>query len=471
MGKRIAFSRSLASTVFELFQRDVIILGGGLAGISAAVRLLEHEVKATLVEQRPFLGGRAFSFRDRASNEEIDNGQHVILGVCNEFLQLLTVIGTRDELELGAALDVPVSFGGEVVDLRANRFSGNLNALARYSHLNLSDRFSIARLLAKLKLRLVDIDRNPTLRDISFAKWLSDQGQSQHSIDWFWSLFILPVFNCHVSQLVAKDAIEFVRIALLGKARETAIGYPRVGLSSLVGEPALQYLSAHDVEVRTGTRVSSISRSNSGDFVVEMSGGEAFHCQQVIAALPPNAIVRVLPPSDDQFAATRATLMHVEYSPIVAVHLWYEKPVMAERVMAFLDLGIQWVFNDSALRAKSNDESQHIVISLSGADDWVALDKPEILRHVTSAMRIAFPLTNSIEIVNSGVVKTLEATVKLGPGSSHFRFGPGTEVPGFYVAGDWTDTGLPATMAGAVLSGNTAADMLAARMSGEPHSN
>ncbi len=445
-----------------LAEKDVIILGGGLAGISAAVRFVQLGVKPTLIEQRPFLGGRAFSFLDRASNEEIDNGQHVILGVCNEFLQLLTDLGTRDEIDIGASIDVPVSFNNEIANLRASTILGNGAALFRFSHLGIKDRISVARLLLKVKFNLIKIDANKNGNGVSFAEWLAGQNQSQESIDLFWTLFILPVFNCHANEVAAEDAIEFVRTALLGNARDAAIGYPRVGLSSLIGKPAQEFLSTNGVEMILSNRVATISKSTSGDFVVETSDGVSMRSRNVICALAPKALARILPSSDEQFSAIRTAMMSFEHSPIVAVHLWYERPVMTERVMAFLDRGLQWVFNDSALRSTSNGETQHIVISLSGADDWVGLDKAGILHSVGSAMREAFPLAKSTDVVNSAVVKSPDATVKLNSASRQYRIGPHTDVPGLFVAGDWTDTGLPATMEGAVRSGRSAADAVAA---------
>ena len=140
-------------------ERDVIILGGGLAGIAAAVHLLKRGVKPTLVERRPFLGGRAFSFVDRISGEEIDNGQHVILGVCHRFLELLEDLGTRDQLDLRPALDVPVSLNGKISNLRSSRVFGNGFALLNYGHLRITDRISIFGLLIKIKLNWI---RQPT---------------------------------------------------------------------------------------------------------------------------------------------------------------------------------------------------------------------------------------------------------------------------------------------------------------------
>ena len=129
---------------------------------------------------------------------------------------------------------------------------------------------------------------------------------------------------------------------------------------------------------------------------------------------------------------------------------------MDERVTAFLDLGLQWVFNDSVLRNTSSTGRQHIVVSLSAADEWASLSKQQVLERVESAMNVAFPKVRTTRLSNSSVVKTLDATIKVEPGSQELRSGPITEIPGLFVAGDWTDTKLPATMEGAVQSGNDA---------------
>ncbi len=445
--------------------RDVIILGGGIAGIAAAVQLLKHGIKPTLVERRPFLGGRAFSFVDRISGEEIDNGQHVILGVCHQFLELLEDLGTRDQLDLRPALDVPVSLNGITSNLRANRIFGNAIALLNYRHLQLTDRISIFLLLFKIKLKLIDDSERQRMRTTSFGNWLSSRGQSSAAIERFWSLFILPVFNCHIDEVVALDGLEFTRSALLGNVRDAAIGYPKTGLSSLVGTPSTEFLRSRGAELIAKTRVVSVARSESGQFEVRLSNDEKLWSANVISALAPNALNAILPTSDATFNAVRNSLTTLDYSPIVAVHLWYEQPVMSVPVEAFLDLGLQWVFNDSAIRGRSSDGPQHIVISLSGAESWASLKKEEILERVSSAMRRAFPAVRDNSVVNSAVVKTLEATIKVNPSSQAHRLGPNVGIAGFHVAGDWTNTGLPATMEGAVKSGHLAANLVMQRLS------
>ena len=435
----------------------MIILGGGLAGIAAAVHTLRSGIKPTLVERRPFLGGRAFSFTDRDTGEEIDNGQHVILGICAQFLDLLEELGTRDQIDLSPALDVTVSLAGKTSDLRASKFIGNAAALFRYRHLSVSERFAVSRVMLALKFSRRNDAKTERAKSISFADWLRSRGQSNAAISRFWSLFILPVFNCSIDEVVAHDAIEFTRTVLLGKPIDATIGYPKQGLSTLIGNPAENFLRSRGAELITNVRVESLSLPEPGEVQVRMSNGETLRSKAVISSLAPNILTRILPASDSRFERMRTSLDAIEYSPIVAVHLWYERPVMVERVTAFVDVGLQWVFNDSVLRGQSTDKSQHIVVSLSGADEWAAMTKDEILDRTQEAMRGAFPRTQNTSIVNSSVVKTLEATIKVNRVSAANRLGTTTSMPGLFLAGDWTDTGMPATMEGAVQSGNLAA--------------
>ena len=444
--------------------RDVIILGGGLAGIAAAVRCLNHGVIPTLIERRPFLGGRAFSFSDRTSGEEIDNGQHVILGACHQFLELVSELGTRDQIDLERTLNVPVSNSGRKSKLKASRLFGNAAALLRYGHLSVSDRFSVAKLMMGLKFFPPNAHEADQAKTVSFAEWLSSRGQSEAAIARFWSLFVLPVFNCKIEEVAAHDAIEFTRTYLIGNAADAAVGYPKRGLSTLIGNPAEQLIRSRKAELLTNVRIKALTITPDDALEVELSDGTALRSKSVIACLAPNALNRVMAENEPRFASTRDALQAIEYSPIVAVHLWYERPVMAERVTAFIDLGLQWVFNDTALRHNSSDGRQHIVVSLSGADEWASMPKSEVLSEIQHRMKIAFPKVGGTRLVNSAVVKTLDATIKIRPNSGVQRLELVSAVPGLFLAGDWTDTGLPATMEGAVQSGNVAADLAIANM-------
>ncbi len=439
-------------------ERGVTVIGGGLAGIAAAIRALKSGANTTLIERRPFLGGRAFSFTDRASGEEIDNGQHVILGACIEFLQLLDDVGTRQLIHIDPVLNAPVVLGSKTEHLRAHRILGNAAALMRYGHLSFGERISLARCLIRIKFTNFDDPAMQSLRSVTFSDWLVSQGQSRTIIDRFWSLFILPVFNLSIDEVTAYDAVVFTHAALLGRSSDAAIGYPAVGLTSLFGSPAVEFIRSLGGELLLSTRVESLAPDASGNLHVNLSSGQTIASRSVISALPPNMLYRALPETDLRFETIRESLNAIEYSPIVAVHLWYARPVMDERVMAFLDNGMQWVFNDSAIRGIHTNGSHHIVVSLSGADDWFPVGKSEILEIVKAKMNEAFPRAADIPVVNSSVVKTREATIRVDPGVHKHRLDAESEVPGLFIAGDWTNTNLPATMEGAVQSGNRAAD-------------
>lgn len=440
-------------------ERDIIVLGGGLAGIAATVRCLKHGIRPTLVERRPYLGGRAFSFSDRSSGEEIDNGQHVILGACHQFLELVKELGTADQIDLEPTLNVPVSHAGRTSHLKASRIFGNVAALLRYRHLSLSERFGVVRLMAGLKFSTPQPHEANHAKSISFAEWLTSRGQSDAAIARFWSLFILPVFNCKIEEVAAYDAIEFTRAYLIGSAADAAIGYPKRGLSTLIGDPAERLLHSSGAELLTNVRIEELAIQANDVLEVRLSNGASMQSNAVIACLAPNALSRILPNNDQRFESLNAQLDAIEYSPIVAVHLWYERPVMSEHVTAFTDLGLQWVFNDTALRRSSSDERQHIVVSLSGADEWAAMTKTEVLNEIQRCMKIALPKVGETRLLKSSIAKTLEATIKVKPNSHAQRLDAQTPVLGLFLAGDWTNTGLPATMEGAVQSGNVAADL------------
>ena len=197
--------------------RKVIILGGGLAGISTAVALIRNGVTPTLIERRPFLGGRAFSFTDRVSGEQIDNGQHVILGACSEYLDLVNTLGVDNAFDLPSRLVFPVVKGGYISYIRAGKLLGNVSALLGYRHLSMRERMSALRCLVEMKfLRMSDAKADESM-SVSMDEWLKHHRQSVHARAGFWNLFMMPVFNSSIEDVAAYDAIVFIKAALLRK--------------------------------------------------------------------------------------------------------------------------------------------------------------------------------------------------------------------------------------------------------------
>ncbi len=436
---------------------EVIVLGGGLAGIAAAVRLAKHGMRSAVVEKRPFLGGRAFSFNDRSCGEEIDNGQHVILGSCDQFLELLDQLGTRHLIDVEKRLRFAVWWDGRRSMLEAGRLTGNVGALLRYDMLSWADRLSVMRCLLRIKLSYGSGIDFRTLSNLNFADWLRANGQSVAAVEAFWSLVILPVFNCRIDEVAAEDVVDFIQLVLLGRASDAALGIPKSGLSTLIGNPGKEWMDNNGVELLTNTDVAEMRLVEEHRYEVRTASGEKLKADCVISCLPPDALQGILPSEDALYDHIREVAASFEFSPIVAVHLWFERAFMREKVAAFVDRRLQWVFNDDSRRIGTADH--HIVVSLSAADEWVDVPKGEIVEQVVDALLTAFPEARNIRLTNSAVVKTPQATIKLVPESNNQRTQVFPGLEGLFVAGDWTMRGLPATMEGAVKSGMIAAEL------------
>ena len=445
--------------------REVVVIGGGIAGLAAGVRLIQLGMKPIVLEKRPFLGGRAYSFTDSETGSEIDNGQHVFVGACDQFQQYIRDIGAWDQVRLEKRLELPVLKNGRLSWLRARKLPGllaNLSALLGYRHVGIRGKLLI--LWGLLSIRLTRPGPGSPHDRITFEDWLRDHGQNDETIRNFWNLIILPSLNDDISVVSAYTGIMLFKIALLGAAGNPAMGVPLVGLSTLAGENARNFIEQHGGEIRTGVEVASLSIDNARITGVVTVNGELIEGDAVISAVPAVALTPLLPGGseetdgpDDFFTPAES----IKTAPIVAVHIWYDRPVLRQKYVAVLDSPLQWVFNDTELKSRDDGAGQHIVISLSGAWEWKDRSKQELREIFTTEMALVFPEAQKAAITKFAVVKMLEATFRAIPGTQSARLSQRTPLPGLYLAGDWTDTGWPSTMESAVRSGNLAAGYVA----------
>jgi squalene-associated FAD-dependent desaturase len=445
--------------------REVVVIGGGIAGLAAGVRLIQLRMKPIVLEKRPFLGGRAYSFTDSETGSEIDNGQHVFVGACDQFQQYIRDIGAWDQVRLEKRLELPVLKNGRLSWLRARKLPGllaNLSALLGYRHVGIRGKLLI--LWGLLSIRLTRPGPGSPHDRITFEDWLRDHGQNDETIRNFWNLIILPSLNDDISVVSAYTGIMLFKIALLGAAGNPAMGVPLVGLSTLAGENARNFIEQHGGEIRTGVEVASLSIDNARITGVVTVNGELIEGDAVISAVPAAALTPLLPGGseetdgpDDFFTPAES----IKTAPIVAVHIWYDRPVLRQKYVAVLDSPLQWVFNDTELKSRDDGAGQHIVISLSGAWEWKDRSKQELREIFTTEMALVFPEAQKAAITKFAVVKMLEATFRAIPGTQSARLSQRTPLPGLYLAGDWTDTGWPSTMESAVRSGNLAAGYVA----------
>jgi squalene-associated FAD-dependent desaturase len=424
----------------------VVVCGGGLAGIAAAVEAATRGAAVTLVERRPFLGGKAFSFADPGGGPDLDNGQHVFLGCCTAYLALLRRLGVIHQVALQPRMHVPVrDRAGRTGALTAAPLPAPLHSgpsFARFPHLGPRARARAAAALTHLAA--LGPRGRDALDDVSFADWLRAHGQDDDAIARFWDLIVLPTCNDR-SDRVSAALAAFVFVEGLMRTRAGgAVGWSRVGLTQLVDGPARRALAAAGARVVCGQAVVA-----AGPDGVETSTGERIPADRVVLALPPGRVRAACPealPEDPGLGS----------SPIVNVHLWLDRPVMEGPFVAVVDSPVQWVFNRNEVGGEPGP-GQHLALSLSGAHDEMGVPRAALAARMAEEVRQVFPAARAATLLRTAVVKEAAATFAAAPGQAARRPGPVSPVPGVALAGTWTATGWPATMEGAVRSGLLAA--------------
>ena len=444
--------------------KTVVVLGGGLSGLSAARRLLDHGYHVTLVEKRPFLGGRAFSFHDPEVQWEVDNGQHVFMGCCTYFIDFLKSVGAEDKAYLQERLRTEIYRNGKKGVLGSTRFLGPLHLLPSfisYPHLGLKDK--LLAVYGLLRIKLTDRAKHARELDEQTAyHWLKSHHQSERAINNLWNLILLPTLNDNVRDVSADMALMVFQEGMLGRPADAAIGFSRVGLTSLAGEPARAVLEERGSDLVLGKTVRYLDVEDGRVKGVEISDGRILEADAYVSALPFDVLLQVLR-EDVANSPFFSTAKHLTSSPIVGIHLWYDRPVMDQDFVGFLDSPVQWVFNKSAIQGGDGSGGQYLCISLSGAWEFVEKPKGELGALFVEEMKALFPKARDARIERILVVKQPQATFRSVPGAARHRLPQKTPIRNLFLAGEWTDTGWPSTMEGATRSGVLAADALASR--------
>jgi squalene-associated FAD-dependent desaturase len=390
----------------------VAVVGGGLAGLSAALDLVDAGHDVTLHEARPTLGGAVQTLPRREGDPEPppDNGQHIALGCFSEYLRFLDRIGEgRSVRRLRLSLPV-LDEQGRAASIRRSPV-----ALLRYRHVSVGERLAILRALARW---------SPMRHAETFGDELRARGQSDRAIERFWDVFIRPALNLPADEASAEAGLFTVRTALLGEAEDADLVLPAKPLGQMHGEAAGRALEAAGATVETGVRIEDVD------------------------ALDADAVVLAIPPADSE----------LEYSPIVSVHLWFDRPLLSSPLAALLGSDAHWVFDRGALTGHPPERGQYLTVVSSGAPELMELRGRELVD------RIAGEITGRLggaELLWSRVSREPHATIAVRPGSDAHRPGPETDRPNVVRAGAWTATGWPPTMEGAVRSGRAAARALA----------
>jgi hydroxysqualene dehydroxylase len=456
--------------------RRVIVVGGGLAGIAAALDCAAAGASVTLVEVRRRLGGAAYSFE--RDGLRMDNGQHVFLRCCAAYRALLARLGSEQLTAVQARLEIPVLKPGcQPAVLRRGSLPAPAQlagALARYPHLTTLERLGAAR--AALGLMRLD-PGDETLDALTFGDWLARHGQGPRAVAALWDLIALPTLNLPAAQASLALAAFVFRTGLLSTSDAGDIGFHRATLGETIAAPARHALREAGVEVLLGWRAQRLVRTVSGLEVhgrgaagpvdtVEGAGAnpatpspgdgdglDGRSAEAVVVALPHERAATLLEPLLGQTADAWRGLGS---SPIVNLHVVYDRRVCDEPFAAGVGTPVQYVF-DRTDAAGAPAGCQYLAVSLSGAEREMAMSVDRLRERYLPALSELFPRARGATVERFLATREHAATFRAAPGVAALRPGPSTTVPGLALAGAWTATGWPATLEGAVLSGHAAA--------------
>ena len=442
-------------------QPGVAIAGGGLAGLAAACALSDAGFRVTLFEKRPFLGGRASSYEHPGTGEVVDNCQHVLFRICTNLVQFYERIGVTNQIRWFDQMNF-IEPGGRVTVMKSSFLPAPLHtapSFLRFPFLSAGDKLAITRALIPLTLTMQRDNGG------SFQQWLDQHGQTKNAVARFWHPILISALSEELPRVSVSAAAQVVRESMkTPMARQ--MGVPALPLTDLY-DAAGDYLrsrggrlhfrcpvegfAAEDPQVRVRVRDNSSSPDESFDYL--------------LLALPFDALDSLLP-STPESTPIREKISHFENSPITGIHLWFDRQISDLDHAVLLDRTIQWMFHKSRLqpmRAQGENGSggSYVELVVSSSKTLIDNSRSEIVDLALTEVREFFPSARQANLVKSTVIKEVKATYSPRPGIDAHRPTPHTPWPRVFLAGDWTATGWPATMEGAVRSGYLAAEALA----------
>jgi squalene-associated FAD-dependent desaturase len=447
--------------VIDQPSRTVTIVGGGLAGLAAACALADSGHHVRLLERRPYVGGRASSYEHPGTGEVIDNCQHVLIGRCTNLVDLYRRLDALDAIRWYDHFTF-IEPGGRRTLLQPSSLPAPLHtslSFLRAPAFSVSDKLAIARGMSAF------ITGIPEDTDENFAHWLARHGQTPRAIQRFWHPVLVSALNEDLDRISVKYAGKVFRESFLLSPEAGRMGIPAIPLSDLYGR-AIDYLRARGGEVHLRTSVDAIepidpSEPEAGWTI--RSGDRTFNSDAVILALSFEALASLLPalPHNAQSEDLAADLARFEHSPITGIHLWFDREITELEHAVLLDSTIQWLFNKSRLQpTHRTQQGSYIELVVSSSKSLVPMQRQEIIDLALRELEQFFPAVNSAKLQKAAVVKEVRATYSVRPLLDRIRPGAQSPWPGIYLAGDWTTTGWPSTMEGAVRSGYLAAEAL-----------
>jgi len=434
---------------------SVIVIGGGFAGLRAAVDLADAGIAVTLLESKNALGGRARSFRDPATGEVVDNGQHLFLAGYTETMRFLTRLGTAQHLVFQEELRVAFA------EARGKQRVLNCPRLSEPWHLVMGlIRFSGLSFLDKLNLWRVawEVEHAPETRAReTVEKWLTRMGQGRAARKHFWYPLAIATLNEDPARASAMGLLSVMR-GMMGKPWPHArLGMPSVGLSDLYVDAARKIIEEHGGEVRLNCTVTGITLKDWMVSRVYLADGSSERSDAIISAVPPGVLHKIFPTVSLGGPTGPAVLEQYRTSPILSVNLWLDRFVTGERFVGLVGTRFHWLFNKPALFAPAGITTKYLSLVMSAAHDYIDQSNEDLVAAALEDLKRCFPDAEGVKVIRSQVVRERDATVSLTPELDRARPGVISRVENFFLAGDWVATGLPATIESAVVSGGWSA--------------
>ncbi|MBX7147462.1 hydroxysqualene dehydroxylase HpnE [bacterium] len=436
-------------------KNTAIIIGGGFAGIAAAIHLDALGYAVTLIERKPLLGGRAYAFQDKKTGSWVDNGQHLMMGAYHETLKLFDYLGVKRHLNILNPTVVPLVLeNGEKTIFKLTDLKPPLNLLRAF--------LNFKALTFKDKLGLVALQKSLQKNDmegLTVTPWLKKLNQSEFSQKNFWDILTLATLNDDPKRASASMLAVVLAKGILGSVFDSRLIIAKTHLSDILANPAEQYLTLRGHKVIKGCGVKKIHVLDNKVQMVE-TDKEHFKADLVVSSLPPNSLLPLIPEGFVEKLPYFSNLKKIETAPIVSINLWFDRPIMDDMFVGAADKKVHWWFDKNRI-SDITHPPYHYMGVISGAYDLLNSGKEEIMAFALSEFKSLFPKANEASLIHSLVNKEVNATMSITPQSDKLRPPQKSPFDNFYVIGDWTQTGYPATIESAVLS----AKMMATELS------
>jgi squalene-associated FAD-dependent desaturase len=452
--------------------RDVVVIGGGFAGLSAGVALAKRGFRVAVLERKPALGGRAYSFADTETGDFVDNGQHVLMGCYAETLKFLDRIGASGQLVSQPNLAIEMlERDGRAGVLKTARLPGPLHmtaALMRYRLLTPRER--VSAMVAGLRMLWMRRHDRARLSQATVKTLMDMLGQGERARQCLWYPLAIATLNEDPEFASAALLAEVLKRAFFSRRADSAFVYAKVGLSDLYCSGSVRMIEASGGVVETRAVVEVLELGVEGRITgVRLRDGRRLQAASFIAAVPPAQLVRLLPEraSGDPFFAH---LDEITSSPIICVHAWFDREVTDAPFVGFVGTTTQWLFNKRRIFAENGGRANgYLSFVISGARKLVDAGNEELLDLVIGDLHTMIPASRDAKLLKALVLKEKHATMAPSPECDRLRPPLATPIANFFLAGDWIQTGLPATIESAVASGHAAAAAINASVGDSAH--